>query len=189
MKWALMAGVFLMGFHSVVSAQVKEEPEPPRGFYTGITTGGLYFLNPADRRVFKNAMSLGIKVGYDFFKYVSAEAQFRFSGNESSRSGSINAGIPTSFLNYQAYGVLRGLWPITRRLSVFVDAGAGLWHSDPNMKEVIGPASRFSAVGGAGLQYFLRIRGLAMGLDCSLASVRDLNGFVFQPNAYLRYTF
>lgn len=187
MKWALIFGVFLSA--SALQAQVKEQPEPPRGFYVGMMTGGVYFMDSSDRRLFKDAMSLGFRLGYDVFKYLSFETQFRFSGNSSSLSGSGDEGIPKTFVNYQALGVLRALWPISRRFSGFFDAGAGLWYSNPNMKAVIGQAARISFMGGAGLQYFLRIRGLAMGADVSLASVRDLKGLVLQPNVYLRYTF
>lgn len=189
MKKLLPLWMILNLFPFVAFSQIEEQPDVRRGFYTGVSTGSIYFLDESDRRLFKEAWLVGIKAGYDIWKYLAVEAQFKFSGHNTSRAGTANQGIPHSFLTYQGIGLIKVLYPITRRLSVFADVGGGFWHTDPNQKTVIGSATRGMFTGGLGIQYFLRIRGLALGLDPSLSSIRDMNGLVLQTTGYIRYTF
>jgi|GEM_PF-3987030 len=176
-------------FCSTLLAQenVIDKRDVPRGFYAGLTTGNVYFLDSQDRQIFKDGWLVGVVAGYDVFKYLTLEGQFKFSGHNSSPKG--QAGIPTSFFAYQTAGVIRGGYPITRRITLFADLGGGVWYTNPNQKAVVGNAYRGMLTGGLGIQYFLKIRGLAMGVDPSLSVIRDMKGPVLQATGYLRYTF
>jgi len=191
LKWiaSVIMLLALAGFSRGLMSQeaVDDTQDVPRGFYVGMSTGQIYFLNQNDRRVFEDAWVVGLRAGYDLIKYLSIEGQFRFSGHDTSTQG--QSGVPNSFLAYQGLGFLIGNYPVTRRLTLFANAGGGLWYTNPNQKEIVGTAYRGMFTAGLGLQYFLKVKGLAMGLDPSLSIIKDLQGAVLQATGYLRYTF
>lgn len=193
-KFFYISFIFLLlsvGFGpGLVSAQIASQQEPPpRGIYVGMSTGQIAFVNSQDRQLYGDSLLIGLKAGYDIFRYLSVEAQARFSGHQTSQAVGNPSGIPTSFLAFQGLGVLRGLYPITRRVSLTGELGGGFWMSDPNQRPTTGNRFRAMATGGLGLQYFLRIRGLAMGIDPQLSVIQDFTGPAVQTLVYLRYTF
>lgn len=187
LKLGFLSLLILFTANTYAQENVEVQPDVPRGIYTAISTGQFYFLNPVDRSNFKPGWLVGFKAGYDIFKYVSAEGIFRFSFHDSSQTSPSD--IPHSFVGYQLLGNLRGNYPVTRRLTLNGDIGGGVWYTNPNIKPNIGQAARSMFTFGGGVQYFLRMKGLVMGLDPSFGVVRDLEGLVFQMTGYLRYTF
>jgi len=187
LKFGLIGLLFLFNGRVLGQENVEVQPDVPRGFYLAMTTGQFYFLNGIDRSNYKNGWLVGMKAGYDIFKYVSAEGVFRFSFHDSSQTSPSD--IPNSFVGYQVLGQLRGNYPITRRLTVSGDLGGGVWYTNPNISPNVGQAARSMFTFGGGLQYFLRMKGLVMGMDPSFGVVRDLQGAIFQMTGYLRYTF
>lgn len=172
-----------------LQAQIDDRPDVPRGLYAGLSTGQIYFVDSSDRRLYDNAWLVGLKVGYDIFKYLSAEAQFKFSGHNTSPAGQVNQGIPSSFFAYQSLLAVKGGYPVLRRLTVFAEFGGGLWYTSPNQKANVGSQSRGMATAGLGLQYFTKMKGIALGIDPSIGLIQDLSGPVAQMTGYLRYTF
>lgn len=168
-------------------SEVTDEVDPPRGLYLALSSGQAYFLDSADRGRFKDGWIVGLKAGYDLFKYFSAEAHIKFSGHNTNVVG--QSGIPNSFFAYQLGGTARGNYPVTRRITLFGDLGGGLWYTSPNARQVVGNQARPMGTFGLGVQYFLRIRGLAMGLDPSVSIVKDLSGPIAQLSGFFRYTF
>ncbi|TVQ78641.1 MAG: hypothetical protein EA369_06465 [Bradymonadales bacterium] len=189
MRWKFLIAA---AFFACVSAETRganQEP-PPRGIYLGMTTGPIYFMGASDRRLYGDSWVVGLRAGYDFFPYLGLEAQVRFSGHDTSRQLSEGPDqIPTSFWAIQGLAILRGSYPFTRRLSVSAEVGGGTWYTNPNQNPRLRGSYRLMATGGLGLQYFLRIRSLAMGLDPQLSIVQDLEAPVLQATAYIRYTF
>lgn len=171
------------------TTEVLETPDVPRGFYTGLYTGMIYFVNSQDRALFGEGWLVGLKAGYDIFKFLQVEARLGFSGHNSSPQGVSNPGIPRSFMAYQAQGFIRGGYPVMRRLTLTADIGGGLWYTRPNQKANIGTASRGMMTGGLGIQYFIRMRGLSMGLEPSMSVIQDLEGPIATMAGYVRYTF
>lgn len=177
----------LSGFSIAAQDYIEATPDVPRGFYAGLTTGRLYFLNENDRQVFEDAWLVGFKLGYDVWKYIGFETQLRFSGINASPQG--ESGVPESFLSYQLIANARGLYPVTRRVSLVGELGGGFWYTAPNQKANVGTQSRGMFVMGTGVQYFLKMKGFAMGIDPSLSAIQDLKGLVLQMTGYVRYTF
>lgn len=158
-----------------------------QGFYVALTTGQLFF-GKSDRALFKEGWVTGLKFGYDIWKFLGIETLFKFSGHHST-VGTQTVGVPKSFFVYQAIGQLKGAIPIFRRVFLEIGVGGGLWYTNPNQKTTVGQVNRGMAYGEIGLEYFLRTRGLSIGLDPSLAAVQNLESPVIQATGFLRYTF
>jgi hypothetical protein len=181
--------VLVLSTGAELSANTLQQEAPPRGIYLGMSTGQLFFTNSRDRQLYGDSLLIGLKAGYDLFPFLTLEAQTRFSGHKTSQATSTPGGIPTSFLAFQGLGMARALYPLTRRVSLTAELGGGFWYSSPNQRPTTRGAYRAMATGGMGVQYFMRIRGLAMGLDPQLSVIQDLEGPAAQLMAYLRYTF
>lgn len=157
-----------------------------KGFYTGLTSGRLFYTGQ-DRSLYRDGWVVGFRAGYDILKYLGIEGQFRFSAH-SATTGTVLTNIPLSFFNYQVLGALRGAYPITQRLYVQAAAGGGLFLSSPNQNRNSNN-SRGMFYGELGLEYFMRSRGISVGIDPSLSGVKDLKGAIVQATGFLRYTF
>ncbi len=163
-------------------------PEAQRqGFYASLTTGSLYFMG-GDRLDFDDGWLMGLKLGYDVWRYIGLEGQMKMSFHNTSQCR-VGATIPCSFINYQFIGMLKLNYPITSRLYAGAGAGGGIWYSDPNMKPTVGSNSRSIFSGTASLEYFMRTRGLSIGLDPTLSGVTDLKSVVGEVTGFVRYTF
>jgi hypothetical protein len=161
-------------------------PAVRKGFYTGLSTGRTVFTG-LDRSLYKDGWVVGFKLGYDIFSYLGAEAVFKLSGHPSTL-GTTSAAIPKSFFVYQYLLQLKGNYPITQRLHVELGAGSGFFYSSPNQNALTN-ANRAMFYGELGLQYFMRTRGISVGLDPSFSAVQNLKGAVIQLTGFVRYTF
>lgn len=188
-KLILITFVCLLGSFSTSFANKKTlHPGAHKvGFYSGISTGRVFYSG-ADRSLFKDGWVTGLKFGYDFIKYLGVEGIFKFSGHDAA-TGTQQTGIPKSFFVYQYILQAKGSFPVMRRLYLNMGLGGGIWQSSPNQKSTVGGASRSMLYGDLGVEYFMRTRGLSVGLDPSWAAVKDLKGLVFQMTGFLRYTF
>ncbi|MDB5038929.1 MAG: hypothetical protein JWQ35_2457 [Bacteriovoracaceae bacterium] len=157
-----------------------------KGFYTGMTTGRLFFTGN-DRLLYKDGWVIGFKLGYDIWKYLGLETDFKLSGQPSTE-GSIVANVPKSFFVYQYIAQLKGGYPITQRLYAEAGIGGGLFIGSPNMNRTVS-ATRSMFYAEMGLEYFMRTRGISIGLDPSIAGVANLQGAVIQTTGFVRYTF
>jgi hypothetical protein len=157
------------------------------GFYSGIS-GGRVFYTGTDRTLFQDAWVTGFRFGYDFYKYLGVEAGFKISGHEAT-TGTGLITVPKSFFVFQGLAIVRGSYPIIKRLYINAGVGGGLWYSSPNQKTTSSSASRGMFYGDLGIEYFLRNRGVSIGLDPSLSAVQGLKGAVVQFTGFVRYTF
>lgn len=157
-----------------------------KGFYTGLSTGRLMYTS-SERNLYKDGWVVGFKAGYDLWRYLGLEGLFKFSAH-SSTTGSTLANTPASFFVYQAIGQLRGAYPILNRLYIQGAAGGGLYMSSPNQNSLYG-SGRGMIYGELGLEYFMRSRGISVGLDPSFAFVQNFDGMILQATGFLRYTF
>ncbi len=157
-----------------------------KGFYTGLSTGRLFFTGD-DRSLYRDGWVVGFKAGYDIIKYLGAEVLVKFSGH-SSTTGTRLVNIPLSFFAYQLIGQVRGSYPITNRLYAELGLGGGLFMSDPNQNRN-SSSNRLMFYGEMGFEYFMRSRGISVGLDPSIAVIKDLKSAVIQTTGFLRYTF
>jgi len=157
------------------------------GFYAAIGTGRFFFTD-ADRAEFADGWIVGLKVGYDIMKYVGIEGIFRTSGHESNLR-TVSVGTNPSFFGYQFGGLAKGAYPITRRLFVGGGLGGGIWFSNPNQKPTRGSNSRGMFMAEFDLEYYLRTRGLSVGIDPSIAAIQDLKSVSIQLTGFIRHTF
>lgn len=157
------------------------------GFYAAIGTGKFFFTDK-DRSEFADGWLIGFKLGYDFVKYAGVEIIFRTSGHESNVK-TVTVGTNPSFFGYQFGGLAKGAYPITRRLFVGGGLGGGIWYTKPNQKPTRGEASRGMFMGEMNIEYYLRTRGLSIGLDPSVSGITDLKSAVFQLTGFIRHTF
>ncbi len=169
--------------------QFDDTRDVPRGLYMGIGGGYWYFTDSDDRFLFGDAWVTSLKLGYDIFKYLGVEVQYRFSGHQNSSAGVASRTIPQSHWSHQVLGIVRGMYPISRRWTVSLDAGGGLWLTRPNIKPTITQDARGLGTVGLGVQYFTRITGVVIGLDPTASLGTDLNSPVIQASGYIRYTF
>lgn len=170
------------------AAQEQSAFHPPavrQGFYTGLSTGRTIFTG-LDRSLYKDGWVVGFKVGYDISSYLGTEAIFKLSGHPSTFG--TTSGIPSSFFVYQYLLQLKGSYPITQRLHAELGLGGGFFYSSPNQNPLTN-ANRAMFYGELGLQYFMRTRGISVGLDPSLSAVQNLKGAVVQLTGFVRYTF
>jgi len=166
-----------------------DQADVPRGFYLGLTGGYWYFLNDVDRSTYGDAWVTGIKFGYDIFKYLSVEMQYRWSAHQDAQRGVAARTVPGSHWSHQAQLMIRGAYPISRRWTVSVEGGGGLWLTRPNIKPTISQDGRGIGTGGVGVQYFTKIKGIVIGMDPSMSLAQDLEGPIMQVTGYVRYTF
>jgi hypothetical protein len=184
--------VMVMWLTCVSSAHAEREqsafhPAAVRqGFYTGLSTGRTIFTG-LDRSLYKDGWVVGFKLGYDIWSYLGAEFVFKLSGHPSTL-GTISLSIPKSFFVYQYLTQLKGNYPITQRLHLELGVGGGFFISSPNLNALTN-GSRAMFYGEFGLQYFMRTRGISVGLDPSVAGVQNLKGAVIQLTGFVRYTF
>lgn len=179
--------LFLVSSSLFSLERFEDRQEVKRGIYFGAMTGEFYFLDSADRARYGDAWLVGMKAGYDVLKYLSVEGRFKFSAHSANPVGLQN--LPPTFVAYQSQLVVRGGYPVFRRLTLFADVGGGLWISSPNILPTIGNAMRPMATFGLGFQYFTKMRGLTVGLEPNIGVIRDLNGPIAQLQGHLRYTF
>ena len=130
---------------------------------------------------------VGLKSGYDIWKYFGIEGQFKVSGHDTT-IGSTVGNIPFSFFAYQLVVQFKGMYPITDRLHIEGGLGGGLFYSSPNFNSNFS-ATRGSVYGEFGIEYFMRSRGISVGLDPSFTIVTDLKSAVIQATGFVRYTF
>jgi len=166
-----------------------DQADVPRGFYMGITGGYWYFLNDEDRSTYGDAWVTGIKFGYDILKYLAVELQYRWSAHQDAQRGVAARTVPGSHWSHQAQLMLRGAYPISRRWTVSLEGGGGLWLTRPNIKPTISQDGRGIGTGGLGVQYFTKIKGVVIGMDPSMSIAQDLAGPILQVTGYVRYTF
>lgn len=178
---------FLVSLRVNAAQEITLHPGAVRkGFYTGLSTGRLFFTGD-DRSLYRDGWVVGFKVGYDIVKYIGIEGIFKFSGH-SSTTGTRLQNIPLSFFAYQLAGQLKGSYPITNRLYAGAGFGGGIFASSPNQNRNAG-ANRLMFYGEMSVEYFMRSRGISVGLDPSLSVIKDLKGAVIQTTGFLRYTF
>ncbi len=161
-------------------------PAIRQGFYTGLSTGKLYFTGN-DRSLYKEGWVVGFKFGYDIMKYLGAEAIYKLSGHTST-SGTAVSTLAKGFFVHQLILQGKGSYPVTQRLHVSLGLGGGLFESSPNFNKN-GDVHRTMFYGELGALYFMRTRGISIGIDPSFAAVRNLNSVVLQATGFVRYTF
>lgn len=196
MKYFLGFAMLLTALSSLHAAEfaASKDPGPSsihpgavrKGFYTGLSTGRIFYTS-TERTRFSDGWLVGFKAGYDIWKYFGVEGLFKFSAH-SSTSGSPLATTPPSFFVYQLIGQMRGAYPLMSRLYLQVALGGGLYFSSPNQNTL--KASNLGMLYGEfGLEYFMRSRGISVGLDPAIAIVENFDGAVVQLTGFLRYTF
>lgn len=164
-----------------------EEGAQKVGFYAAIGTG-MFFFTDKDRTDFGDGWVIGLKAGYDFLKYLGLEFQFRTSGHESNVK-TVTAGNEPSFFGYQFMGLVKGAYPITHRLYVGGGLGGGMWITKPNAKGVRGKSTEGMFVGEINLEYFLRTKGLSIGIDPQITAIRNNKSIAMQLTGFIRHTF
>lgn len=179
--------IFIVSFLSLNHRLLAEEEfnDVRRGFYTGVSTGGIYFTE-GDKTDFDNGMIVGVKGGYDLNQWFGAELNLFISGHE---SAPVAQSTPPTFFLFQPMILVRGGYNITRRFNLSGVAGAGLFYSTPNMKPNVGSGTRGVFSGGMEMDYHLKSRGLSIGLQPLLSGVTDLRSVVLQFTGHVRYTF
>lgn len=155
------------------------------GFYTALTTGQLFFTGN-DRLNYHDGWLIGMKAGYDLWKYIGFEGIFKFSGHSTTSQAVSSGQIATSFFVYQFLGQLKGSYPLTQRFHIDAGIGGGIWHSSPKMRT---QSTRGEFYGELGCEYFMRTRGISMGIDPSIGAVTNLKSAVVQLTGFFRYTF
>jgi hypothetical protein len=155
------------------------------GFYTSLTTGELFFTGN-DRLNYRDGWLIGLKAGYDIWKYIGFEGIFKFSGHSTTSSAVSIGQVATSFFVYQMLGQLKGAYPVTQRFHIDAGIGGGLWYSNPRMGT---QAGRSEFYGELGCEYFFRTRGMSMGIDPSIGAVTNLKSAIVQLTGFFRYTF
>lgn len=192
---SILSLAFILSESIAVSAfaaneNVKEIMHPGAertGFYTSLETGQLFFSGN-DRLNFKDGWLVGLKLGYDIWKYTGIEFVTKFSGHDSTNAGR-SSGRPTSFFVYQFLGQLKGAFPLTQRFHLEGGVGGGMWTSNKNMFPSGGSATKGIFYGELGCEYFFRTRGISMGINPSVGGVQGLKSAVVQLTGFLRYTF
>lgn len=169
--------------------RIDDVRDVPRGFYSALNMGYFYFTDESDRSLYGDGWVVGIKFGYDIFKYLAVELLYRTSGHQNAPRGLAEESIPGSHFSHQFQGMIRGNYPISRRWTVSAEAGGGMWVTRPNIKPNIRQDSRGMGSFGLGVQYFTKIRGIVIGLDPSISIAQDLEGPIAQATGYIRYTF
>lgn len=185
----ILAFVFFLQVISAYGAEETGAFHPPairKGFYSGLSTGKLFFLGN-DRSLYNEGWVVGFKLGYDIFQYMGIEAVYKLSGHESN-IGSTQKSLAKTFFVHQIIAQLKGSYPITKRLHVDLGLGGGLFESQPNFNSNA-DVHRTMFYGELDIEYFMRSRGISIGLDPSLAFVRGMNSAVLQTTGFVRYTF
>lgn len=168
----------------------SDEQDVPRGLYLAMGAGWWYFTGADDRAEYGDAWVTSLKLGYDVFKYLGVELQYKFSGHQNAARGVVAKSSPGSHFSHQMLGVIRGMYPLTRRWTFSLDAGGGLWLTRPNIKPAVTQNGRGIFVGGLGVQYFTKIKGVVIGLDPTMGFItNDIQSPVVQASGYIRYTF
>jgi hypothetical protein len=188
LRTIFFCGIFLSLSSASYAAQELLHPGAERtGLYTSLETGQLFFTGN-DRLNYRDGWLVGLKLGYDIWKYTGVEFVTKFSGHDSTVKGKAE-GRPTSFFVYQFLGQLKGAYPLTQRFHLEGGVGGGIWHSNSSMLPNVGDASKGIFYGEMGCEYFFRTRGMSMGMNPSIGGVQDLKSAVIQLTAFLRYTF
>ncbi len=157
------------------------------GFYAAIGTGK-FFFSGLDRQQYSDGWIVAFKAGYDFIKYMGLELQFKMTAHESNVR-TVNANVNPTFFGYQYNGLVKGAYPITKRLYVGGGIGGGVWQTDPNFQPNRGSSSRGLFVAELNLEYFLRNKGLSIGMDPSVGGIANIQSAVYQFSGYIRHTF
>lgn len=182
----ILLGFFL--FSDVFAENERMVPGAERtGLYTSLETGQLIFTGN-DRLNYKDGWLVGLKLGYDIWKYTGIEFVTKFSGHDSTTRGRAE-GRPASFFVYQILGQLKGAFPLTQRFHLEGGVGGGLWHSNSSMLPRGGEATKGTFYGELGCEYFFRTRGMSAGVNPSLGGVQGLKSAVVQLTGFFRYTF
>ena len=187
--WLLLLGLCLLVCRPLISAEEVGQFSPgarKQGPYTALELGGM-FMTGFDRE-YSNGWVVGVKAGHDFFRFFGVEAYFRFSGHNSSNV-TVTSGVTPSFFAYQVGGLMKGAYPITRRLFAGLGVGGGLFMTNPNSKPGRTGASHPMFLGEMSLEYFMRTRGISFGINPSIAAVQNHKSTIFQASSYLRYSF
>lgn len=189
MRILLLGALAALSNLSLFAAEDHSAFHPPavrQGFYTGLSTGRTFFT-AGDRTSYKDGWVVGFKLGYDLWDYLGAEAVFKLSGHPSSFE-TTSQYIPKSFFAYQYLLQLKGSYPITQRLHAELGLGGGFFYTSPNLNS-LNQVNRAMFYSEMGLQYFMRTRGISVGLDPSISGVQNLKGAVVQLTGFVRYTF
>jgi hypothetical protein len=179
--------VFLLYIPTLSFAQslygdfVKPPTDFKRGFYMGTDSGLIFFLST--NGIVKNpGYNLAFFLGHDLSKYLSIEGRFRAAISSTETVFPLNGGMYA----YQGNGLMRFSLPI-KRFFPFVDAGAGVFLTDPDYETGIG--TKYNIELGFGAEYYTYQRHFSMSLRGSYIYVasRIPDALVF--NLCLKYTF
>jgi hypothetical protein len=157
-----------------------------QGLYSALELGGLFMLG-LDRE-FSNGWVVGVKAGYDVFRTFGFEGFLRFSGHESNNL-TVTSGVTPTFFAYQVGGLFKGAYPITRRLFVGAGVGGGAFITHPNSKPTRTSATHGMFTAEVSAEYFMRTRGISLGLNPSISGIQNHKSAVLQASSYLRYSF
>jgi hypothetical protein len=157
-----------------------------QGLYSALELGGLFMLG-LDRE-FSNGWVVGVKAGYDVFRTFGFEGFLRFSGHESNNL-TVTSGVTPTFFAYQVGGLLKGAYPVTRRLFVGAALGGGVFITNPNSKPTRTSATHGMFTAELNAEYFMRTRGISFGLNPSISGIQNHKSAILQASSYLRYSF
>ncbi len=186
----LLLGILCVGSFSVHAKDEELGNYAPissrEGFYAGLSTGKIFFTG-SDRQLYTDAWVVGLKAGYDLFQYFGFELQLKYSAHDTTLLAP-SATTPTAFTALQLIGAGKVAYPVLRRLKLGITAGGGFFYSTPSMQSIQSQA-RAMGYGSLDIEYFMRIKGMSIGLDPSIALVQNLQSAIIQTTGFVRYTF
>ena len=181
---------------TLARAQVLTEAKPPpwpdpkhfaRGFYASGELGALVFLG----RIGKYASAgpaLGLRVGYDFLRYIGVEGRFLGSLSDAETPA---PRLGQSFGTYYYGGDVVFSLPI-RKVRLFLEGGGGGTTLSSNILAHTGVThdhkTSFAITGGTGIDYHTLNRHFSVGLDVDYYWLGTFaNSHALTATAYLRY--
>lgn len=176
-------------------AEVFDEIE--RGFYVGVTGGPWFLVNPpasSGPRPFSPGQMAQVEAGLDLGDRLSLGLFVMGSANRAGSdytgksaglaSGDFSAFTPGAVVraNLLGFNDSQGI----RRTWLYVRAGAGFSLYSP---KVLLPDPDVLVFGGAGVEYYTRLRHFSIGLELSGALLVPSSTFGFAVTPSLRYAF
>ncbi len=165
-----------------------------RGFYLGPDFGMMFMVNN-DTSIDTVGFVTGITMGYDINQYVSVIGMADFAIFQA--GSDLQGGVNMFMLN----GGVKGTYRVTERLWPFLRGLAGMFFTDPDIKEstaVDASGNRlFSDVStktadimfGAGILYYMDKRHFSFEFSTDYIYIKDYPFDAVNMSASLRYTF
>jgi hypothetical protein len=196
---ALGASTLVLLAAGAARAQVMGEPVNPypdpekfaRGLYVEAEAGAALFIGEARRSLGPGA-TLGLRFGYDVFRWVAVQLHGAGSSHATDFGGQPQSGQLLQFM--LGTGELKLTIPL-RRWSLSGTVGGGMGRFSTNLLGTIGfapPEARLTPLygGGLGVDYHTASRHFSFGLTAGFSRLtRVYTSGVMSSALYLRYTF